>query len=353
METAQRIVFLDYLRVIACFMVILVHSCEFYYCGPTEVFFNSVDDRFWVALIDSALRAAVPLFVMASSYLLVPLTTDSTTFFKRRFVRVFVPFVIWSVLYACLPVWLGRVDGDVAERLSRLMYNFNGDSGHLWFIYMLIGVYLVMPIISPWLKQVSRRGEECFLVIWGVTTLWGYLHPWLGNLWGEAIWNDFHALYYFSGFIGYVVLAHYFRTYIHWTTAKSVAIGLPIYLVGYAITAIVFYRHGAVSTDFAYVEQSWNFCTFNVALMTIGLFLMLSKINYKAKGLYGPVQQVSKLSYGIYLMHIMLLGFVYDWIAPLFSTPVSICLMALICYAGCIAITKLLSYIPQSKWVIG
>ena len=353
MQDQNRIVFLDYLRVIACFMVIIVHSCEFYYCGPTEVFFNSVSDRFWVSLIDSGLRESVPLFVMASSYLLVPLMTDTRTFFKRRFVRVFIPFVIWSVIYAVLPVVLGRLDGDICERLSNLLYTFNGDSGHLWFIYMLIGVYLLMPIISPWLKQVSRRGEECFLAIWLVTTLWNYLYPWLGDLWGKALWNDFHALYYYSGFVGYVVLAHYFRTYIHWSTLKSMAVGVPLFLIGYAITAVIFYRNGAVSTDFRVVEQSWGFCTINVAMMTMGAFLIISKINYKADWLYRPVTMVSKLSYGIYLMHILVLGFAYDWVAPHFSTPVSICLMALLTYALCIAISRLLSFIPRSSYLIG
>lgn len=166
-----RVVFLDYLRVIACFMVVLVHSCEFYYLGDGGVRFALPGDRAIVAWIDGALRESVPLFVMASSYLLVPISGSSLTFFKRRMSRVFVPFALWSVLYAVLPVLLGRIDGDIMQRLGRLSYTFNDDSGHLWFIYMLIGVYLVMPVISPWLRQVSRRGELAFLGVWAVSTL--------------------------------------------------------------------------------------------------------------------------------------------------------------------------------------
>ncbi len=87
-----RIVFLDYLRVLACLMVIATHSCDSFYIGPGGVWqCASESDRLWISIIDSIMRAAVPLFVMTSSYLLLPLKDDNTTFFKRRFIRVLVP----------------------------------------------------------------------------------------------------------------------------------------------------------------------------------------------------------------------------------------------------------------------
>ena len=81
----ERVVFLDYLRVIACFMVVMVHACEFYYCTETGAVVASEDARLWVALIDGAFRQSVPLFVMVSAFLLVPLSTNTASFFKRRF----------------------------------------------------------------------------------------------------------------------------------------------------------------------------------------------------------------------------------------------------------------------------
>ena len=66
----ERVVFLDYLRVIACFMVVMVHACEFYYCTETGAVVASEDARLWVALIDGAFRQSVPLFVMVSAFLL-------------------------------------------------------------------------------------------------------------------------------------------------------------------------------------------------------------------------------------------------------------------------------------------
>lgn len=335
-------------------MVILVHACEFYYLGDGGIEFAMPSDRMWVAWIDGALRESVPLFVMASSYLLVPLTMPAGQFLRRRFVRVFVPFAIWSVLYAVVPVLAGTVEGSVADRLVRLLYSFNDDSGHLWFIYMLIGVYLVMPVISPWLRQASRREELTFLAVWGVSTLWGYLQPWLGDIWGKALWNDFHALYYYSGFIGYVVLAHYIREHVRWSLRKSALVAVPLIAVGYAVTAGLFYVHTGESADYAYGEQSWCFCTVNVAMMALGCFLLLRHVRFTGAWLYRPVQSVSRLSYGIYLMHIFVLGVAYALLSPHLSTPAAIFSVGTVTFFVCWGIARVLSMIPVAgKWLIG
>ena len=83
---------------------------------------------------------------------------DNTTFFKRRFIRVLVPFAVWSCIYAFWPVLMGDLPAsELPMRLLHPIWNFNDDSGHLWYIYMLIGLYLFMPVLSPWLKQSGKK----------------------------------------------------------------------------------------------------------------------------------------------------------------------------------------------------
>ena len=85
MAENNRIVFLDYLRVIACFMVMVVHATEpFYFDDAMNLHIATQADASWVAIVDSAARACVPLFVIASSYLLFPLTKPTGEFFRRR-----------------------------------------------------------------------------------------------------------------------------------------------------------------------------------------------------------------------------------------------------------------------------
>lgn len=356
MSSSQRIVFLDYLRVIACFMVILVHVTEQFYAMPTGVILDSESNRFWVAAVNSICRPAVPLFVMASSYLLLPLPYPTGVFFRKRFIRVLVPFIFWLAMYAIIPPLLvdsTGIDGMLAN-VGRMLYNFTDWSGHLWFIYMLMGVYCLMPIISPWLKEVSKKGEAIFLLVWFITTFHHYAKSQLGGVLGECTWNEFHALYYYSGYIGYVVLAHFIRTHIKWGIRKSLAIGLPCIIVGYLVTAYGFFHNSLATTDYYIAELSWRFCTFNIALMTFGMFIILRHIDSVAKWLYTPVKKISVLSYGIYLMHIFVLLFMFRWMNPLIdSTVLTMAVVSVATFASCVFITWILSKIPGSKYIIG
>jgi len=148
-SAGRRIVFLDYLRVAACFMVIFVHSIEPFYLDADGTYIASAGDALWVTLLDSAARCAVPLFVLTSSYLLFPVAGGTERFFRRRFTKVVVPFLFWAILYAVVPMWGSGGEFDLGGNLRHLLLNFTDNAGHLWFVYMLLGVYIAMPIISP------------------------------------------------------------------------------------------------------------------------------------------------------------------------------------------------------------
>ena len=350
LNDCQRIVFLDYLRTIACFMVIMVHSCEFFLIDGDKIAINNAEDGLWVSIIDSALRPSVPLFVMDSAYLLLPLRQPASTFFRRRFVRAVIPFVAWSMLYAILPPLFAGMDiNALTASLLQLLTNFNANSGHLWFIYMLIGLYLFMPVISPWLEKVSRRGEEMFLCIWLFTSFWHYLKLLSPELYGECYWNEFHVFWYFSGFIGYMVLAHYIRTYIDWSLSKSLAIGIPLYIVGYLITARIWYCRMFSVETLQQLELSWRFCNINVIMMTTGLFIMMKPVSKPS----GFIREVSRLSYGIYLMHIFVLGAAYWLLMGTINTPITILLTGFVTFGFCCILTRFASYLPFSKYLIG
>ena len=166
----ERITFLDYVRVFACFLVMLVHASENYYpgpgstemAGPQAVIANQTD-RICVSVYDGFSRMSVPLFIIVSAFLLVPKKEEQTTreFYKRRFKRVLPPFLVFSVLYATLPLLWGQIDGATSLRdLSRIFLNFPTLAGHLWFMFPLFGLYLFIPVISPWLSKASARGKD-------------------------------------------------------------------------------------------------------------------------------------------------------------------------------------------------
>ena len=142
MEPKNREVWIDWMRLAACFMVVVTHCTEPFYLGGEGTLILTKADAFWVSGFCVFTRSAVALFVVASSFLQFPLRYSPGEFLRRRAVRVLVPFLIWSLVYAF--VW-----GEPERNLKDLLLNFNYAAGHLWFVYMLIGVYLVMPLLSP------------------------------------------------------------------------------------------------------------------------------------------------------------------------------------------------------------
>lgn len=350
----KRILFLDDMRVIACFMVIMIHSCEFFFIDGSGIGIRNSTDGFWVSVIDSAFRCSVPLFVMISAYLLVPIKGSVSEFFRKRFVRVVIPFAIWSVLYAALPVAWGAMTGqEAAASLSRLAFNFNDASGHLWFVYMLIGLYLAMPVISPWLETTGKKGEQLFLLLWLLSSFFPYIREFAGPVYGECYWNEFNSLWYFSGFLGYVVLAHYLRHHLDWSTRKQIIIGTILYLSGYFFTATIWYGRIGTAATLQELELSWRFCTPNVIAMSIGAFMVIRAVCSRRRNANKAVSEISRLSYGIYLMHIFVLNAVYSLLEGLMPTGITILAVGTVTFLVCCGLAKLLSCLPHSKYIIG
>ena len=377
------------MRVVACFLVIMTHSCEPFYLGGEGSLILTKADALWVSVLNVIPRACVALFVVASSYLQFPLHYPTGEFFRRRAVRILIPFAVWSVVYAL--VW-----GEPVQNFKDLLLNFNYAAGHMWFVYMLVGVYLVMPLLSPWAEKVGKKELLVYLGIWLFTTIIPFIRLWAGGrapvmygpsgipnparypLWGEASWNAYGVFYYVSGFIGYLLLGLYFRKFVgKLSWGRTLAIAIPLFLAGFAVCNVgfltrvwaeskgVFPIEGPVALA-ALWEGPWLNDTFGVALMAIAWILLFRKIERGGKFYEHVLLPVSKASYGIYLCHLLLLSVISGWIrsalglgvdgvlGEIWTTPVQIFAIALLSFAGAALFSVLVQKIPKvGKWVIG
>jgi surface polysaccharide O-acyltransferase-like enzyme len=387
MET-KREIWLDWLRVAACFLVMLTHSTEPFYLGGEGSLILTRPDAIWASVMDVFSRSAVVLFVVASSYLQFPLHYTTKEFFRRRACRILPPFLVWTLVYAL--VW-----GEPVQNFKDLLWNFNYAAGHLWFVYMLIGLYLLMPLLSPWVEKVDKRELQLYLGIWLFTTLLPLLRDWLGGaapviygpsgipnpakypLWGEASWNSYGLFYYLSGMVGYLLLGLYFRKFVgELSWKKTLALALPLFAGGFAIGVFGFLRRVGADAQGVFPvegpvglaaiwETPWLNDSIGVALMAIGWILLFRKIRSDGAVYRKLVLPVSKASYGMYLSHLLVLvpvsawlrgalGLGYDGILGIWTTPVQILLTALVSYVlvalGCVLIQK----IPKlGKIIIG
>lgn len=361
----KRIVFLDYVRVFACFLVMVVHASENFYgaegstdmAGPQSYLANE-GDRLWVAVYDGFSRMAVPLFMIVSAFLLAPMKAGLTSwqFYRQRCIRILPPFFIFMILYSTLPMLWGQIDAETSLKdVSRIFLNFPSQAGHLWFMYPLISLYLFIPVISPWLNKATAKEELFFIGLFLLSTCMPYLNRCFGEVWGQCFWNEYHILWYFSGYLGYLVLAHYIHVHLTWNRSIRLVIGIASMLVGALLTIYSFYVQAipGVTLVTPEIEIGWAFCTINCVLLTAGTFLAFTCIgNSKSPRL---ITEMSKLSYGMYLMHIFWLGlwvtvFKHDLALPTVAAIPCIAVSTFIC---CYVTTKIISLIPGSKWIIG
>lgn len=363
----KRITFLDYVRVFACFLVMLVHASENFYgfcgdgaanlAGPLSYLANETD-RLWVSLYDGFSRMSVPLFMIVSAFLLAPMKEEQSTgdFYRKRFKRILPPFFLFIILYSTLPLLWGQIDPAVSMKdLSRILLNFPTLGGHLWFIYPLISLYLFIPMISPWLRKATAKEEQIFIGLFLLSTCMPYLNRLFGKIWGQCFWNEYHGLWYFSGYLGYLVLAHYLRVHLSWTRSRKLAVGTLLTIAGAVWTICSFYLQAVPGETIPTpeLEIGWSFCTINCVMLTTGAFLLFSCIEQpKAPRI---IVELSRLSYGMYLMHMFWLSF---WSAEFiqtlgFPTVAAIPSIALSTFVCCAISTKLISWLPGSKWIIG
>lgn len=323
----ENIGWIDLLRVIACGLVVFAHCCD-----PFVAHFDANRGMFLTGVFAGSLaRPSVPLFAMMTAVLLLPIKSGTTIdgFYKKRIGRIIAPLVFWSLALPLMAFIYFTVlnpgtanpqlsVGDytaatLVQRLCTFIFNFNFDTTPLWYLYMLIGLYIVMPIINSWLTQATRKEIKTILYIWGFTLFLPYIKmaaPALGyagnyghtGLLGECDWNVYGTFYYISGFIGYIILAYYLKRYpLNWSRKKTMAICLPMFAVGYAITSV-----GYVVTNeyfpgnYAYLEILWYFTGINVFMMTFPIFVTVQMLNT------GPrkwLSKAAKFTFGVYLCH--------------------------------------------------
>ena len=326
----QHIVWLDVVRFIAMFTVVCCHCTDpfNFYPGTAP---NIGEIKLWGAIYGSVLRPCVPLFVMITGALLLPVRGDASTFYKKRIPRVFYPFLIWSVLYNLFP-WITGLLGlnpqiildffpyageEVMQQsfsvslkyILMIPFNFSILAVHMWYIYLLIGLYLYLPVFSAWVEKASERAKLMFLLAWGVTLLLPYYYQFVSNyLWGTCSWNSFGMLYAFAGFNGYLLLGHYLKN-LEWSLKKTLTIGIPMFAVGYAVTFLGF-RHITALPEYTdeMLELFFTYCSLNVVMMTIPVFMLAKKVKVNSERMKKALANLTVCGFGIYMIHYFFTG---------------------------------------------
>lgn len=247
---------------------------------------------------DSLLTApGIGLFIMVSGALLLPVRLTTRDFLRRRLGKVVWPTVVWTLIY-----WLAAPYTDVVSRgdglRSFLSIPFSAQfNGVLWFMYMLIGLYLLAPILSAWLQKASRREVEFYLGLWAVTMCYPMVREYV-----MVNESKTGVLYYFGGYAGYFLLGYYLRRY-----ADRLSWLWGVLLLMLPWTLAVYCKMANKQVDF--YDLFW-YLSILTAMGSVAWFTILRRAvpEYNAaSGMHRMVVLISNCCFGVYLSHILVM----------------------------------------------
>lgn len=326
----KRIVYADYLRVIGILGVMGVHLCG-YSLYQVPLFSN-----LWYqgALFYSLARSGVLLFTLVSGLLLLdrPQTIQKL---PHRIERVMIPYIFWLFIYYIKMIYIDHTlfASSALEFVSQFidcLLNPGYIQIEFWYIYMIIGFYLALPILYKWIKNTDEKEIQYFLVLWFIILVLNYF---------KAHMMILEYVNLFTGYLGFFVLGYYLNKKDSKYT-NSFTVGLLIFIIGTIMMLLSIlipsWTTGQVNLDYV---GYLNLAPSSV-FKAIGMFLMLKNINFeqlfgsKTESVNTFMMKFSEITFGLYLIHLLIpLDKIWSVnISPFINIPLCLLVIIIITY---------------------
>ncbi|MCR5622284.1 MAG: acyltransferase family protein [Treponema sp.] len=353
----QRVFYADVLRVLAAFAVVVLHVAG---DGWKNTAVGSMDWHIY-NLYGSLVRWAVPIFVMLSGmFLLDPgKELDTGKIYRKYILRVLIAIVVWGLFYRCTDIAISRYirHKDISRNaaiVELLEIPFGTAWFHLWYLYMIVGLYVMTPIYRVFTRTASQK--ECRYLL-AVFALFGIclpllkkglicIHPRLElNLTVAETVN--YTGYFFAGYcFSKASLSKRQKGIVY-------AVGILSFFIMAVGTAFLSIR-GGENTEVLYENLSPV-----TMLETVMVFILVKSLcgrtstgRPSATNTTRLISNISSCTFGIYLLHAFVLRvYIMAGVTKLFFSPwLSVPLVSLLIFSVSLSITYLLRKIPVCRW---
>ena len=304
----KRIKYCDALKALAIIFVILIHVLAVY----RDVFINS--NRvyyFFLSLLDSIDRIAVPSFFMITGILMLNKKpkNDYLKYLRKRMPKLIITFTIFSLVYYISSIYKTN-EQFLIFNFIRTFLSYGGVYYHLWFMYEIIRIYILIPFLYPFIKSLKKNEIKNLIITIFI----------LGNV---------------VNFI-YMFTSRYNHTIFTGIPLSSLAICINYLFLGYYLhkyeikknTRKKFYIAGIISTllipvaDLFYITNMRNDNMFTVnsifLMLPASAVFLLFKYNYDKLKLNNKVEniikKISNNTLYIYMIHVIILEFIMKYI---------------------------------------
>lgn len=353
-KDASYIFSADVIRSLAILGVIAIHTANSVFDRPD--FFGGIS--WWFAIIINSLsRICIPLFIMLSGYLILRKDVGFGDMFKRAISLLLIPLVTWTILNTLIN------NGEPISFLFSLPFVlkfFSGDVSYLYYLIILIGLYLISPLLRSYLKNnsiLSQKYLALFFVILGMGKIGtDYLLRSCETVTSLTMWVPYVGFF----LIGYLIATQKLKFKNSFTKA--------VYLSSLAVTIglnYLFYLNarftGPQIPIGCITHYSDYYLSINVFLMSAAAFVLLFNLDYKFlknEFLRKQIYNLARASFGIYLIHLFIVN---AWDKKLFwdvdNTSLPLWLYIIVKFLGVFIISYLLTVIidkiPIVRYVIG
>ncbi len=306
-QEGTRVFAYDLLRIIAIFSVISIHTIGGFVSGPYSV--TSSEFILGNIFVGFA-RIGVPIFVMLSGALLLNEEKDlPIKKLAKRILHLFILFILWSVFYAffhqiVLPIYKGESISTTGFFKACIDGHY-----HLWYLPMIIGLYMITPILRLFIKKQNHKYILYFIILglcfqFFSTDANYFIKRWTGkNLISSYL--DKFQLTGVKNYITYYLLGWYITNIPLKKIYRKV-----IYILG-ALSALFivvgmqfFSTNESKEYSFFYNETSLHVLLYAVAVFIFIYYLFRDKESPKCHSI---IEKLSALSFGVYLLHVLIL----------------------------------------------
>jgi surface polysaccharide O-acyltransferase-like enzyme len=318
-ELGADTTYLDLLRVIASLLVMLTHVAA----GLKWEFKGDGFPEF-LLLMNAFSRAGVPLFIMMTGILFLE---QPEFHIKQRLIRIVVPLLVWTTIYLLLyryvlvPLNMLPVYKRPANLKQSFLFMFFSNEGlvyHFWYLYLLIGIYLVMPFLQKITQHSSAKELRYGLMLWLIFTIGWQTFTSFSEFIPYVLPRLAMNIPIFSGHVGYLFLGYYLHRYgCNTTLYKS-----PwLWLIGYIFISFAMVARIYIQKEF-WNEEMTNFRT--SSFYNTGIYVMVQSVSlllfvkfmyaryplFSHKRFLGWIKSLAQLSFVAYLVHVLVLELV-------------------------------------------
>lgn len=300
---------------------------------------------------------SIPVFVMISGALLLDDARRESAgqFYRRRMVRVGVPLVVWTVVYLLVR---HLIDGEPLSVGSVVQLILTGDPYyHLWFLYMIFGLYLITPALRTFVRC-AGRGQRWLVIVLGLVLANAYFQT------DVLLWNNQRSIFtMFIPFISFYLCGYEIRS----IDPKKVPMRYLVLAV--VLSALYFAAFSGVFLERAGgvgVRYLFDFFSLPMVLFSIGVFWAAYLWDAESAA-GGPLQGIRRTALewvastvmGVYVLHPLVLIVMRETLGKragaganddspaIFLLGVTV--VPLVTFVVCYLVTSLLMNIPVVK----